>query len=199
MDTGPFPCRVFYTYTQFLPPPGRGCRYQVTLSARLLLGGGRPAGGRITGLALRLAAGANTELRFPSAKAIYRSLTVWMGAAAKRPADMTRAFDNNMVTNTRSLVHLARPFTLEAGAFKTGASSWFWIAFSSGGYTYTGGDLVVEIVLSDVVGGAPKPVPFDAYPSGPDAAAAYAPNYKATSATGPANRDVLAMLLPYTN
>lgn len=73
MDTGPFPCRVFYTYTQFLPPPGRGCRYQVTLSARLLLGGGRPAGGRITGLALRLAAGANTELRFPSAKAIYRS------------------------------------------------------------------------------------------------------------------------------
>ncbi|KAG2450415.1 hypothetical protein HYH02_004917 [Chlamydomonas schloesseri] len=185
------------TYSSLIVNGKSSCRYQVTLSARLLSGGGLPVGGRITGLALRLAAGANPDLRFPSAKAVYRTFTVWMGAATRKPSDMTRAFDNNMVASSRTLVHLARPFTLEAGAFQTGGG-WYWINFSSGGYKYTGGDLVVEIVLSELVSGAPKPVPFDAYPSGPDAAAAYAPVYKATSATGPATRDVLAMLLPYT-
>ncbi|KXZ56557.1 hypothetical protein GPECTOR_1g50 [Gonium pectorale] len=157
---------------------------------------GLPTGALVEGLALRLAEAANTQAKFPNARTVFRTLTIFMGAASKKPDGMVRNFDNNYVAGTKTQV-LRTVWLLQPGDFRTGLQNWKWIRFSAP-YKYGGGDLVVEIQHTGPTTPIRGGIPFDAMPSSNASAAIYAPdNTAATALPSNANRPVLAMLLPY--
>ncbi|PNH12470.1 hypothetical protein TSOC_000577 [Tetrabaena socialis] len=166
-------------------------RYQMVFSHALV---NMSVGTVIQGVSVRLAGNANTDLPFPSATAVFKTLQIFMGIAANAPDAMVKSFDKNYVTSSRMLV-LRGPWMVKPKDFRGGLGAWYWIRFQFP-YRYNGGNLVLEIQHTGPSVGL-RPIPFDARPADALSAASYAPSNVADVAMGPANRPVLAIQFSY--